>query len=287
MSGDALNIEALSGEMDRMFNLGRNEGSIPGLPLGELFDYPEDIVDIDVDKETQMSSAIKSYKRYVDDTYVNVQGGIREVVHGILAIGFMFPKGLTVNIVLNIWRIEFLDVFCWKNLLSRIMSTTVKRNFSFPFGHVQKDSDHPRMYKLCGLLGEMLRGRRISSDEEIYRKSDECTALEFQSIGYSRREVMEAMKLAGDKIENNYSQMFVKKEDEDRNNFVYYGGSMVYNGTYKYQEVVENFLKYCKPVWAPKILMVPGQKLKGLAYTKKQYLKRQNEDAGESKLGKK
>ena len=210
------------------------------------------------------------------------------MVAGILAVGFMFPTGLTVNLVLNIWSVEFLDVFCWKNLLSGTNSTMIKRNFSVPFGHVQRNSDHPNMYKLGSLLGEMLRSRRISSDEEIYSKSDECTALEFNSIGYSRRQVEEAMQQAGENIGKNYSQVFVKKDDEDEDHCVYYGGSMIYNGCYKYQEVVESFLKYCKPVWAPKILMVPGQKLKGLAYTKNQYLKRQNEDKrGGSQLEKK
>ena len=286
LSGDALDIVALSGEMERMFNLGKQGDIIPGLPIGELFEYPEEVIDIDVDKETKMAAGIKAYKRYVDDTYVNVQGkDIEEVVAGILAVGFMFPRGLTVNLVLNIWRAEFLDVVCWKNIASKSISTMAKRNFSVPFGHVHSKSDHPKIYKMASLIGEMLRNRRIASDQEIVAKCDKCTALEFQSIGYSKRHVLEAMEEAKEKIEQNYSGSYVKYEDDGKDEFVYFGGCLEYNGLYKYQDVVRSFISHCKPEWASGLLMVPGKKLKSLAYSKNKYLKRQREDmeAGGSK----
>ena len=243
LSGEALDIVALSGEMERMLNLGRNE-DIPGMPIGELPEYPEEVFDCDVEKETRMASGIKVYKRYVDDTYVNVGGGdIEQVVAGILAVGFMFPVGLTVNLVLNIWRAEFLDVLIWNNISSKTISTMVKRNQTVPFGHVKKKSDHPDIYKMGSLLGEMLRNRRIASDEEIIEKCDECTALEFQSIGYCWREVMRAMQEAKNKIATDYSTMFVKIPDDEEVNFTY-GGSLEYNGLYQYHGVLKVSLTF-------------------------------------------
>ena len=142
LSGEALDIVALSGEMEKMFNLGRHGQGIPGMPIGELPEYPEELFDSDVDNVTRMVSSIKMYKRYVDDTYVHVGGAdTEEMVAGILAVGSMFPAGLTVNLVLNIWRAEFLDVLSWKNIASRGISTMVKRNFAVPFGHVKNKSD--------------------------------------------------------------------------------------------------------------------------------------------------
>ena len=279
LSGDALDIVALSGEMERMFNLGRQTEMIPGMPIGELLEYPEEVINVDADKESKMASGIKAYKRYVDDTYVRVHGkDIEEVVAAILAVGFMMPRGLTVNLVLNIWRAEFLDVVCWKNVSSRSISTMVRKRFSVPFGHVNHNSEHPKIYKMGSLLGEMLRNRRLSSDQDIVKKCDESTALEFQSIGYSRRQVLEAMEEAKENIEKNYSGMYVKIEEENEDNFVYFGGSLEYNGLYKYHEVVKNFIQDCKPVSSPGLLMVPAKKMKSLAYTKNQYLKRQRDD---------
>ena len=144
-----------------------------------------------------------------------------------------------------------------------------------------------RIRVMGSLLGELLRNRRIASDEEIIEVCDECTALEFQSIGYSRREVMKAMQEAKNKITTNYSGMFVKFDEEEEVNFSY-GGSLEYNGLYRYQEVLAGFINFCKPSGAPNLLLVPGKKLKNLAYTKSQYLKRQVEEIklGENKVSK-
>ena len=290
LSGDALDIVALSGEMERMFHLGRHGADIPGMPIGELVEYPEEIFEYDVDRVTRMASSIKTYKRYVDDTYVNVVGGsVQEIVAGILAVGFMFPSGLTVNLVLNIWRAEFLDVVSWKNIASKDITTMVKRNATVPFGHVKKNSDHPKMYKMGSLLGEMLRNRRIASDEDIVELCDECTGMEFQSIGYGKKQVMQAMERARSKIDVDYSGEYVKYENEEEVSSRFYGGSLEYNGLYKYQEVLTGFIYNCKPCWAPGMLLVPGKKVKNFAYTKNQYLKRQREElgVGKSKFGRK
>ena len=154
----------------------------------------------------------------------------------------------------------------------------MRKSFSVPFGHENHNSEHPKIYNMGSLLGEMLRNRRIASDQDIVKKCDESTALEFQSIGYSRRQVLEAMEEAKETIEKNYSGMYVKIEEENEDNYVHFGGSLEYNGLYKYQEVIKNFIQDCKPVSSPGLLMVPGKKMKSLAYTKKQYLKRQIDD---------
>ena len=125
----------------------------------------------------------------------------------------------------------------------------MKRRSEAPIGHVRKESTHPEKYKLQSLMGEMLRGRRIASDKELIEANDKCTGYEFQSIGYSRREVKQAMEEAKKKFDEKYSGMFVKfpNEDGERRCFSY-GGGLVHNKNYRYGEVLVNYIENIKPI---------------------------------------
>ena len=142
-------------------------------------------------KEVNMAKAIKDYKRYVDDTHGILEAKeLGEILDGLLAIGYMFPSGLTINLDLNVFRSEFLDVFSWRGLSSRTISTLMKRNYKVPpeegKSHLKKERGHPNIYKLQSLLGEMLRNRRIASDPEIVEVVDNCIIGDFRIIGYNR-----------------------------------------------------------------------------------------------------
>ena len=271
----------MAGEITKLVHLGKIGVSTFGLPISELTNYPEDLVDIGVRKESGMARGVRKYKRYVDDIYGIVSGGqVEEIIDGILAIGFMFHEGLVINLDLNIWNAEFLDVFCWKNLTGDYVSTMMKRNCKVPFGHVKNESDHPEKYKLKSLLGELLRNRRIASDEGIFDAIDTCIVEDFISIGYSSNAVNNELKKCLEKIGTHYSSEFVKKiMDEKKSQF---GGSVVYNGGYEYNRILEGFIKMTKPEKAPQIVSRPGNKLKNIAYSKRRYLKRQQQDFGTS-----
>ena len=279
-SGECLDIVGVAGEITKLFNLGKIGADKFGLPVSELTNYPEDLVEIGVEKESSMARGVRKYKRYVDDTFGIVSGEQVEVISdGIMAIGFMFPAGLIINLDLNVWKAEFLDVFCWKSLTGDYVSTMMKRNSKVPFGHIKKKSDHPEKYKLKSLLGELLRNRRIASDEGIVEVIDICIVEDFISIGYTRRIVEEELQTCMEKIETNYSSEFVKKAlDNERK--IQFGGSVVYNGDYEYNRVLEGFIRMTKPENAPHIVSRPGNKLKSIAYSKRRYLKRQQEDTG-------
>ena len=167
----------------------------------------------------------------------------------------------------------------WKNLFEGSISTVLKRNADVPVGNIRRGSSHPEKYKLQSLLGEMLRGRRIASDEDLIELSDKCLAFEFESIGYSRREVKDAMEKAKKRVEENYSQMFVKmpNEDDERRYFKY-GGGIIYNKNYGYAEVLLNYIDTIKPADEPGLILLPDVKVKRLAFTKKRYLERQEGD---------
>ena len=280
ISGEALHIVALADEMVALYNLGRNKCMEANLGIGELRSYPSEFVDNNVQKEMSMAKGVKKVRRYVDDTHAHIAGTTEEVRDGILAIGYMYPESLVVSMNLNIWNSTHLDIFMWKNLLDQSYSTVMKKNADAPVGHVRRGSSHPEKYKLQSLLGEMLRGRRIASDEELIENSDRCIAHEFESIGYSRLEVKDAMVKAKARVEDKYSQMFVKitEDDFDERRFFKYGGGIIYNKHYSYGEVLMKYIENIKPVDEPGLIFLPDVKLKRLAYTKKRYLTRQDVD---------
>ena len=274
MSGEALDIVALADEMMVLYDLGKEESKKIKIGIGELKSYPPVFVDNDVQRELSMARGVRSISRYVDDILIQVAGTVKEIQDGILAIGYTYPENLTISMNLNIWNSSHLDVFMWKNLLDGSVSTVLKRNGDVPVGNIRRGSSHPEMYKLQSLLGEMLRGRRIASDEELFQLSDKCLAFEFQSIGYSRREVDDAMEKAKKRFDEKYSQMFVKipDDDGDERRYFKYGGGIVYNKNYRYAEVVLNYIDKIKPEDEPGIRLLTDVKVKRLAYTKKRYL---------------
>ena len=176
ISGEALNIVALADEMMALHDLDKNDSlkSKPG--IGELRSYPSELVDNNVQKELSMAKAVKRIRRYVDDTHAHIAGTKEEVQNGILAVGYMYPESLVVSMNLNIWNSSHLDIFMWKNMFTETVSTVMKKNADAPVGHVRRGSSHPEKYKLQSLLGEMLRGRRIASDDEMIEISDKCIA---------------------------------------------------------------------------------------------------------------
>ena len=278
LSGEALDLVALSEEMMTLRHLG-DEIQHEQEKLGELKNYPSELVDNDVQNELSMSKGVKDFKRYVDDTYCKISGGKKEVLDGVLAVGYMYPGNLVISMNLNIWNSTFLDVFVWKNLLSDTVSTVMKRECDVPVGHIRRGSSHPEKYKLQSLLGEMLRGRRLASDEDLVDHSDKCIGHEFQSLGYSRWEVQTAMEEAKKKVENKYSGQFVKIPDEDEGRrFFSYGGGLVHNKNYRYGEILVRFIDSFKPEGEPGIVLLPDMKVKNLAFTRKRYLERQEED---------
>ena len=280
ISGEALHIVALADEMVALYNVGRKECNDANLGIGELRSYPSEFVDNNVQREVNMTKGVKKVRRYVDDTHAHIAGTIEEVQDGILGIGHMYPESLVVSMNLNIWNSTHLDIFMWKNLMNGTFSTVMKKNADAPVGHVRRGSSHPEKYKLQSLLGEMLRGRRIASDDELIEHSDKCIAQEFESIGYSRWEVHDAMVKAKARVEEKYSQVFVKipEDDSDERRFFKYGGGIIYNKNYSYGEVFMNYIENIKPNDEPGVIFLPDVKLKRLAYTKKRYLARQEVD---------
>ena len=182
---------------------------------------------------------------------------------------------MTVNVDMNIWCSKFLDVLLWRDVDGATCRTMLSRKVGAPFGHVRKDSDHPIMYKLQSMLGEMLRNRRLGSDMEIVKVVDDSILEGFMSIGYSRVEVLENMVECKKLICEGYSNMYVKLDKEVTEREISFGGVVEYNGLYNFDYVVKRYLASNDVLKRSVILSVPGRKLKNIVFTRKRYLKRQ------------
>ena len=273
ISGEALNTVVLFGEIERFGCIG--ESLCFG--LGELKDYPGEFLHLCVQNEVQMVRGVKMYKRYVDDTFTLIVGDDSQtVLDGILGIGFMFPMELIITIELNIWRTKFLDVNVWYNVVSGKFSTSMQHKQNKPFGHVKAKSNHPNCYKLQSLMGELLRNRRISSDNEVISIMDDVINRRFVSIGYSSGLVFLKTQELKRKIKAGYTEHYTRREyDCEIEKRFKYGGAIDYSQVYGYSRGAYEFIRRMKLKGEPSLLIRPCTKLKNLIYTKRRYLKRQ------------
>ena len=266
ISGEALNTVLLLSEIERFDSCG----------ISELKNYPLDFVDISVKKESLMTRGVKDYNRYVDDIFTMVCGNdIETIMEGILGISYMFPVELVVTMELNIWRSKFLDVMFWRDVESDMMSTVVHQKSFAPVGHVKAKSNHPKKYKLQSMMGELLRNRRISSDEEIINQIDEHIQAMFVSIGYSRLQMYSRMKKYTDKIISNYTDYMTKMNDEVEEKKYMYGGGIEYTNMFDCYNWACEIIGATKLKGEPMLVQVPGRRLKNKVYTKRRYLRRQ------------
>ena len=88
------------------------------------------------------------------------------------------------------------------------------------------------------------------------------------------------MVKAKTRVEDKYSQMFVKipEDDDDGRRYYKQGGGIIYNKNYSYGEVFMNYIRNIKPSDEPGVIFLPDMKVKRLAFTKKRYLARQEVD---------
>lgn len=123
LSGEALDLVALAEEMTVLFHLGGDEEVLKArAKLGELKQFPDEFVDNSVQSELNMAKGVKVFKRYVDDTHTQIAGSKKEVLHGILAVGYIYPANLVISMNLNIWHSTFLDVLAWKDYKNQCFS---------------------------------------------------------------------------------------------------------------------------------------------------------------------
>ena len=122
----------------------------------------------------------------------------------------------------------------WRDFFKKI-HTMMKQDSIAPFRHLKAASNHPKVYKLQSLKGEMLRNRRLASDDVIVRSIDESILEGFVSIGYNRRTVVLKMLQIVNELNENYTDEYVKIMDDTVDGYrKRYGGGIEFNRIYTY-----------------------------------------------------
>ena len=180
---------------------------------------------------------------------------------------------------LNIWKSEFLDVEFWRGYRGNKICTMVKQVSGALYGHVRRESNDPPIYRMQSMFGEMLRNRRLASDDGIIATIDNSILELFVSIGYKKEKLILEMQKAITKIARCYSATYVKMSDigESNRKRKRYGGGIQYDSTYAYATYVMEFIEKIKSFDEPNLILLPGKKLRNIAYTKKRYLRRMRE----------
>ena len=165
----------------------------------------------------------------------------------------------------------------WRDIGSNQINSMMRLRLGAPFGHIRKRSDHPKKYKLQTMLGEMLRNRRIASDDDIVKKVDESIICGFRSIGFSKGQVLREWARCVKIIREDYSDFYIKKFENERTKLYAnrFNGCLEYSSFVGYHGVVKRYISKFKPAGINSLTLVPSQRLKNIIYTRKMYLHRQ------------
>ena len=137
-------------------------------------------------------------------------------------------------------------------------------------------SNHPKQYKLGGMIGELLRNRRICSDRKIIAIMDDIVIKKFKSIGYDWHIVESRVGDLKRKIISRYTEHFTRLDSESQIERRYkYGGAIEFSQVYLFTSTASEFISRFRLQGEPRLLLRPGTKLKNLIYTKRRYLMRQ------------
>ena len=175
----------------------------------------------------------------------------------------MFPIELVVTMDLNIWKTRFLDVNIWYNVECGEMSTSVQHKQNAPLGHVKAMSNHPKHYKLEGMIGELLRNRRICSDRKIIAIMDDVVIKKFKFIGYDWHIVESRFGDLKRKIIARYTEHCTRLDLESQiERLNKYGGAVEFSQVYLFASTATGFISRMRLEGEPKLLLRPGTKLK-------------------------
>ena len=164
----------------------------------------------------------------------------------------------------------------WRRIRDDEIETTIKKNFIKPVSYIPQKSCVPDHYKLASVFGEYLRFSRICSTEKLLQLNLDCLVQELCSVGYTKQKVLTKLRECKARIADCYDEDYKKKQKRVMSKRLVYGANMPYNQKYPVHEIVMKYIGERRPQDVSNISLVPSDKIMKLAYTKRQYLEKQN-----------
>ena len=268
-SGEALDTVSIAYEMMTKVKKSKDKTEVP-ITIKMKISREEN------SRNKERPDSKKVHKRYRDDIYgMLVAEDTDNIVQDIFKIGQMYPKHIKLTIELGHFYQTFLDVAHYRELKQGEIATFVRRNFTVPPLFTPKLSSVPEGYKWSALKCELLRHRRICSDEKFIEVNDGCLVEEYHKLGYDRDEVLKIKRRSLAEYGRRYDEKYKLKTERKIPDTVLCGTKTVYEGFHNTHVILKELIK-SGSVGVPKLpLMVPGTKLKSYLFTKRRYLAKQ------------
>ena len=225
-------------------------------------------------EEEMISSRIKKYFRYRDDTFSVISERKKDDASGAIhAIGSAFLSTLAINVNLSHFVGSFLDCYFFKSITGDNFHTLVRRKSSCPITFQHADSNQGFKTIDSIVRGEVLRHRRLCSSEEFSQMNDKCLKMEITSRGYPVSKIDEMIKQRIISINQGYSKKLVKLTPSIVPLGIVYGSKTIYDNDRDTHIIVNRLLNRCLQVNVKLASVVSPRKLKNSYYTKKRYLR--------------
>ena len=155
--------------------------------------------------------------------------------------------------------------------------TFIRRNFNVPPLFVPKLSGVPEQIKWSAFKSELLRHRRICSEETFIEVNDKCLEQEYEKLGYKKTDIKRIKKNELSKYKSKYDENYRTRVEKEIPSSVLCGAKTVFDGFHKTHEVLKDLIKTSNQSQLKLPITVPGGKLKGYLFTKRSYLRKQKE----------
>ena len=183
-----------------------------------------------VEKNTPESISFMKYRRYRDDTCsvlkMKENGDIKESMK---VLGEVFLPELDMNVEASIFVGVFLDVMFYKKFGEGGYETMIKRKGVYPvtFCHATSNMSSSIVKSIIG--GELLRHRRICSNEILVKTNDDCIVQELKSRGYNEEFVRRAVRKRIDQINKLYDAEFKLNQLKKPPQGLVFGAKSIYD----------------------------------------------------------
>ena len=182
------------------------------------------------EKKQPNTDMLMKYRRYRDDTCSVMKMETKEdVKNSVKVLGEAFLPDLDINVEVSIYVGAFLDVMFFKKFESGGYETIVKRKDNYPvtFCHATSNMSASIVKSIIG--GEILRHRRLCSNDELAEVNDECIIQELISRGYQEQFVRKAVQKRKSQIEEIYDSEYRLKQLRNPPVGLVYGAKTLYD----------------------------------------------------------
>ena len=193
------------------------------------------------------SSQFLKYIRYRDDTFSCIKHQKESVQRNIENLGSTFLPSLDLNVQLSIFVGSFLDVMFYKKFATGGYETMVKRKGQYPLTSCHGNSNMAPSIVRSIVAGELLRHRRLCSNEKLVQVNDECIIRELTSRGYKENFVRQTVDLRVREIATKYNQKLQMMTPRETPEGLVYGAKTIYDEEWFTHEKLRLILRISLP----------------------------------------